>query len=137
MAPAAPVKSSTMMVWPSALPIGRARPRDTPSAAPPAANGQTIVIGRDGNVSAAATCASAGSAAAPAVSCRNCLRAMLICFLRSFKPAFCRVLSFRFEVRELHHLGPLLGIRDDEFFELGRRIRRHDQHAESEEMRLD
>ena len=46
--PAAPVTFSTMMLWPSETRIGSDRMRATVSTGPPAANGTTIVIGRDG-----------------------------------------------------------------------------------------
>src|SRR5580692_5825203 len=55
MLPAAPVTSSTMTFCPSVRPICSAIRRPTTSVGPPAANGTTKVIGRDGLSSAAAT----------------------------------------------------------------------------------
>src|ERR1700730_17274018 len=54
MLPAAPVTSSTMTFCPSVRPICSAIRRPTTSVGPPAANGTTMVIGRDGYSSAAA-----------------------------------------------------------------------------------
>src|SRR5580692_6523881 len=54
MLPAAPVTSSTMTFCPSVRPICSAITRPTTSVGPPAANGTTMVIGRDGYSSAAA-----------------------------------------------------------------------------------
>src|SRR5580704_18973759 len=54
MLPAAPVTSSTMTFCPSVWPICSAITRPTTSVGPPAANGTTMVIGRDGYSSAVA-----------------------------------------------------------------------------------
>jgi hypothetical protein len=59
------------MFWPSDTDMCWAMTRAMVSVGPPAANGTSMMIGRDGKACAAALCHSAGTAIAPAASRRN------------------------------------------------------------------
>src|SRR5258708_1228828 len=88
MLPEPPVTFSTITAWPSAARSGSARMRATRSVGPPAAYGTTMVIGRDGKACARARPEAAGVAAAPAASCRKCLRGRFIMFYSALYEAF-------------------------------------------------
>src|SRR5262245_59597381 len=64
MVPPAPVTFSTTTCWPSAFDIGTAIRRATVSDGPPAWNGATMVMNREGNSCALALDTEATSAAA-------------------------------------------------------------------------
>src|SRR5262245_45398086 len=120
MFPPAPTLFSMTNCWPRRSDRNCPMIRATVSFGPPAVNETIQWTGRVGYPCAQVMRDTAGSAAAPAARCRNCLRGSFIESSLHSGDDPCPA-SLRLDVRGPDHLAPLLGLFGDELAEVGRR----------------